>query len=612
MIYPSDILYRVSRPARYTGGEWNSRVKDWDKTEIKVILSYPDLYEIGMSNLAIPILYDILNKKPHILCERVFAPWADMEAELRNNSLPLCSLETHHPLSEFDIVGFSLGHEMTYTNVLNMLDLAGIPVFSNQRNDAYPLIIAGGVCALSPEPMADFIDLFVIGEGEEVFPELLELYRDCKNNDIKRELFLKKAAHIPGIYVPSLYCVSYGQDGTVAKFNSLDADVNNIIDRRIIEKLPPFVSRPVVPYIQVVHDRAGIEIQRGCTRGCRFCQPGMIYRPLRWRSPEEITHSIDQLMQHCGYKEFSLICLNAGDYPYIEQLTAMLIQRHHDDHLVLSLPSLRLDSVSEGLMDIMHQHNKRDFTFAPEAGSERLRRVINKNLTDEQIMSTLTEAFKRGWTSIKLYFMIGLPTETEEDITGIVELVRRINCLKQNSNKKARIKLTLSTFIPKPHTPFQWSAQDREDQLKKKYEIVNSGLRNLRIKGSWQDLNVSLLEAVLARGDRRVGKVIFQAWKLGCTFDAWSECFHYDKWVQAFQECDLAPAFYATRERSLDEILPWGHIDAGVSNEFLRREYLLALKSEETSDCRCGPCHNCGIKQRQISCPGKSQISSGC
>lgn len=602
MTYPSDILQRISRPAQYTGGEWNSQVKDWDTTEIKVVLSYPDLYEVGMSNLAIPILYEILNNITHVSCERVFTPWTDMEAEMRRNHLPLYSLETHHPLAEFDIIGFSLGHEMTYTNVLNMLDLSGIPLHSNERDDSHPLIIAGGVCTLNPEPMTDFIDLFVIGEGEEVLPEIIKLFRRCKRDNIRRELFLREAARIFGIYVPSLYSVDYHQDGTVAALNTCTPGINEIIKRRIVEILPPLITKPVVPYIQVVHDRASIEIQRGCTRGCRFCQPGMIYRPLRWYSPEKIIECIDSLMKNCGYDEVSLICLNAGDYPYIEHLAKTLIQRHQDKHLTLSLPSLRLDSVPENLMNILIKHNKRDFTFAPEAGSERLRRVINKNLTDEQIMATLAEAFKRGWTNIKLYFMMGLPTETEEDVQNIVDLVRRINDLKQKNNKRIKIKLTLSTFVPKPHTPFQWSAQDTETQLKRKYEIVNSGLRNLGIKASWQDLQASLLEAVLARGDRRLGKVIYYAWKQGASFDAWSECFHHDKWVEAFQICNLDPDFYATRERSFDELLPWDHIDAGVSREFLEHEYLLATEGKETSDCREDSCHNCGIQQRHIAC----------
>jgi radical SAM family uncharacterized protein len=603
MNYPYRILQKVSHPARYGGSEWNIRVKDWDRTKVKVVISYPDVYEIGMSNLAIPILYDILNKIPDVLCERVFAPWVDMELELRKNAIPLCSLESHHVLSDFSIIGFSLGYELTYTNVINMLDLAQIPVFSSQRNDNHPLIIAGGVCALNPEPMADFIDLFVIGEGEEVLPELIELYSNCKKDNADRKSILKKAAHIRGIYVPSLYEVQCNADGTICNFRATENGLDDVIERRIVVNLPSIPDNPVVPYIQVVHDRAGIEVQRGCTRGCRFCQPGMIYRPLRWRSPENIINSIDGLMKNCGYDEVSLICLNTGDYPHIEQVTTTLIQQHRDKHLVLSLPSLRLDSVPEKLMDILKQYNKRDFTFAPEAGSERLCRVINKNLTDEQIENTLIEAFKRGWSNIKLYFMIGLPTETEDDIKGIVELVRKINHLKQSGSKRAKIKLTVSTFVPKPHTPFQWSTQDTAEQLRKKQDIINSGIHNLGIKAAWSDTNVSLLETVLARGDRRIGMVIYHAWKLGSTFDAWSECFNFNNWLQAFQKSGLDSSFYTTRERSLDEMLPWSHIDTGVRLEFLKQEYSLALNSEETSDCRTGQCHNCGIQHNNIHCP---------
>jgi radical SAM family uncharacterized protein len=547
--------------------------------------------------MALPILYDILNHQPDVLAERVFAPWIDMEAAMRASAIPLLSLESKHQIKDFDIIGFSLDYELTYTNVLNILDLGQIPVLAAERNDSHPLVIAGGSSALNPEPMADFIDFFVIGEGEEVVPELLNCFREWKDKGTTKKELLRQVANIPGVYVPGLYRVEYQADGVAKSITPTAAEAKPVIQRRIVSKLPPPVTRPVVPYIEVVHDRGAVEIQRGCTRGCRFCQAGIVYRPLRLRPREEVIKAVGEIMANCGYNDISLVSLSTSDYPGIEELVRSLVQNY--PNITLSLPSLRIDSFSVRLMDSLPRR-KSGLTFAPEAGSERLRRLINKDVSEDEIIKTAAAAFARGWRSLKLYFMLGLPTETAEDVEGIVRLVDKIRAAGRGG--MPRVRVSLSTFIPKPHTPFQWVAQESEEELNNKHELLKRGLRRKGCSISWQEPKVSRLEAVLSRGDRRLGKVIYRAWKLGARFDAWNECLDHQKWLRAFEESGLEADFYARRERPLDEHLPWAHIDVGVSPEFLKREYQRAMEGKETPDCRNRACNECGLERLSADC----------
>jgi radical SAM family uncharacterized protein len=592
----NEILHQVNRPARYTGGEWNAIVKDWAKTPVRIALAYPDTYEIGMSNMAVPILYDILNRQPDVLAERVYAPWVDMEALLRQRGIPLFTLENQRPLKDFDIIGFSLGYELSYTNVLNMLDLAGIPVRAVDRDDSHPLVIAGGSCCVNPEPMTDFIDVFVIGDGEEVLLEFLDAYREAKDKSKKQ--LLKRLAAIPGVYVPSLYKVEYLADGLIKSIAPAVAGVSPRIQKRIVTILPPPPAKPVVPYIEVVHDRGAIEVQRGCSRGCRFCQAGMIYRPVRERPHDEVIEASGELVANCGYDEVSLVSLNTTDYAGIDKLVAKMSQRY--PNLTLSLPSLRLDDFSIKLVESLPTRSRTGLTFAPEAGSERLRRVINKNITDESLLQTAAAAFTRGWTSLKLYFMVGLPTETLEDVQSIVALVDKVRAEgKKASGKKPMIRVSVSTFVPKPHTPFQWAARLDEQALHPRLEILRQGLNIKGVKFSWHDPRIGLLEAALSRGDRRTGKAIFRAWELGCRFDAWTEYYNHEKWLQAFADTGLEPGFYAYRDRSTEETLPWSHIDVGVSEAFLKQEFRRALEERDTPDCRVDACNACGLEKTE-------------
>lgn len=606
------ILYKVTKPARYTGGEWNSIAKDWEPTPLRFALIYPDLYEIGMSNMALPILYDLLNRQPDAMAERAFAPAKDMETAMREAGIPLFSLESRRPLKEFDVIGFSLGYELTYTNVLNMLDLAQIPVLAAERKDSHPLIIAGGTCALNPEPMTDFIDAFVIGDGEEVVMELLDCLRAWKQEkQPKNQLpvagkveLLRRLATIPGIYIPSLYSIEYLPDGRIKNITPTVPEASPTIRRRIIEKLPPPVTSPVVPFIEIVHDRAAIEIQRGCTHGCRFCQAGTIYRPVRVRAQEEVIRAVGEMVENTGYNEVSLVSLSSGDYPGIDELVSRLTQLYPD--LALSLPSLYIDSFSIELMDRLPRQHKTGLTFAPEAGSENLRSGINKPISEQKLLETAALAFERGWPGLKLYFMVGLPGETMDDVAGIVTLIDEVRRLGVHlKGRTPQIRVTISTFIPKPHTAFEWAAQEDEATLNAKQDLLRDGLRKKGVKISWHDPKISQLEAVMSRGDRRLGKVIHRAWQLGCAFDSWSEHLDLGKWQQAFEETGIDPDFYARRQRDFDEVLPWSHIDTGVSAAFLKREFQRSLDAKVTRDCRTEACNACGLEKTMAQCVEK-------
>lgn len=596
------ILPYVKEPAQYINQEWNSVHKSHQDVAVKVVLAYPDLYEVGMPNLGLQILYNIINQEDHLVAERAYAPRVDLEEKLRQYKIPLFSWESKTSLADFDIVGFSLQYEMTFTNILTMLELANIDFHAEKRGADQPLIIGGGPVTFNPEPLAAFFDLFVIGEGEEIILELIEAYRGWKQSGSGKKDLLEELVKIPGIYVPSFYTVEYEESGKIEKIQPKLDGYPKAIKRRFIEDLNKAAVplKPVVPFSKVIHDRLSVEIMRGCTRGCRFCQAGMIYRPVRERTLDKLKSIIESQMQSTGYEEFSLASLSSSDYSGISALLRELAQAYTRQGVSISFPSLRMDSFSIELANQIARVKKTGLTFAPEAGSQRLRDAINKDITDEDIDVTISAALSSGWRKLKLYFMIGLPTETEDDLQGIVDIARRIvklgfSIIPPGERRQFEVVFSVSCFTPKPCVPFQWKAQDSLADLEQKQNFLKSQLRMRHTKLKWHDAKLSWLEGVFARGDRQLAKVIECAWKKGCRFDAWTEHFRFDLWMQAFDECGLSPQFYANRERSYHEILPWTHINCGVSKEFLWSEHQKALGNEKTADCRSAPCTECGV-----------------
>lgn len=596
-------LKKVEKPARYIGMEKNSIKKDLKKVDIKLAFCFPDVYEVGMSHLGLHILYNLLNKEDYIACERVFAPWADMEKEMRKEGISLFTLESKEPVKNFDFVGFTLQYEMSYTNIINMLDLGDIPIYSKDRKDNDPLVVAGGPCAYNPEPIADFIDFFVIGEAEEIILDIMSIYRKFKLNGYNRIEYLKEISKLEGVYVPQFYEVYYKEDNTIERMEPVVEGVPKVINKRIIKELDKsyYPEKLIVPFIETVHDRIPLEIFRGCTRGCRFCQAGMIYRPLREKTVGTLVELAEKLADSTGYGDISLTSLSSCDYSQLKILVSELINRYKEKEIGISLPSLRLDSFSLEILKEIEKVRKTGLTFAPEAGSQRLRDVINKGVTEEDLETAVTYAFEEGWSTIKLYFMIGLPTETEEDILGIRNLGYKVkdiffNLPKEKRKGNLKITLSVSCFVPKPFTPFQWIGQNSINEFYEKINLLKKEIRDKKITFNYHDPQISYLEAVLARGDRRLSKVLVKAWKLGCIFDGWSDFFDYSKWMEAFEETGVDPDFYALRERKFDEVLPWDFIDTGVTKKYLMSEYEKAKGGTLTRDCRQG-CNNCGINR---------------
>lgn len=588
-------LLRISKPSRYLGGETHSVIKDPRKVKLTFALAFPDVYEVGMSHLGFHILYSLLNASPEIACERVFAPWPDFENLLRQKGLSLCSLETSRPLKEFALLGFSLQYELNYTGVLNILDLAGIPLRAQQRNEDDPLVIGGGPCALNPEPLADFFDLFVLGDGEEVVLELCQAIIASKEKGEKKRTLLERLAGIEGVYIPSFFNPDYEDDGRLRQILPIRSGYSHV-NRRVLEDLDkgPFPSRPILPLMEVIHDRLNLEIARGCTRGCRFCQAGMIYRPLRERSPRKILELAKCGLQSTGYDEVSLLSLSTGDYSCIEPLLSSLLEHTREGRIALSLPSLRVETLTPTLIQQVREVRKTGFTLAPEAGTERLRRVINKGNTEEDLRSTLHQVFIAGWRLVKLYFMIGLPTEEEKDLQGIARLCQEALKLARRSKGSAQINVSISTFIPKAHTPFQWEPQYSPEEVEKKQRFLRKSLDRHGLQFKWSDSRLSLLEGVFARGDRRLSHLLETAYLLGCRLDGWGEHFRYDLWEKALCQCGVDPSFYL-RKRDVDEILPWDHLHSRVSKSFLKRERENALGNLCTPDCRQASCNGCGV-----------------
>ncbi|MGQ9631301.1 MAG: TIGR03960 family B12-binding radical SAM protein [bacterium] len=582
------VLLGVEKPARYTGGELNSISKDPGSVRLRVALAFPDLYEIGMSNLGSRILYDILNRREDIYAERVYTPWIDMMKTMRSHSIPLFSIETRTPLREFDIIGFTLAYELCYTNVLAMLDLASIPLRSSHRGEGDPIVIAGGACAFNPEPMADFIDAFAVGDGEEVILEIADGVIRSKERGSDRREVLEGLSEIEGVYVPSIHPVVYGKEGDVL-------EIPRRVPRRIVSDLDsqPYPTEPIVPYIDITHDRIVLEIMRGCTRGCRFCQAGMIYRPVRERSRAKLVALADASLASTGYGDISLMSLSSTDYSDIQSLTENLIDRYRNDRVGISLSSLRIDAFDVDLAKRIESVRKSGLTFAPEAGTDRLRRVINKGVSEENMLSAAESAFKAGWRRLKLYFMIGLPTETDEDLQGIIDTVRKVLKIGRAYSPKVKVAVSVSSFVPKPHTPFQWEEQIDIPEMKRRQKILEEGLRDRRVELKFHPAEASYLEGILSRGNRSIGEAILSAFETGAVFDQWGELFRYSTWEDAFRRCNVDPHSY-TRSRSLDEILPWDVIDSRIKKEFLIDEREKALEEVPTPDCRWDVCTLCG------------------
>ncbi len=598
------LLDKVQKPTRYTGGEMNAFVKPCQPGMLRFAFAFPDVYEVGMSHLGMKILYHVINAHPGALCERVFTPWVDMIDLMRAQEVPLFTLETHSPVRDFDIVGFTLQYEMSYSNILEMLSLAGIPLRSEQRTENDPIVIAGGPCAFNPEPLYACVDAFVIGDGEESTVAVIDAVLAARQAGAPRMDCLRALAALPGVYVPAFYEAGYDQEGRLVRFASTDAAAPAVVRKCVVRDLDAaaFPREIVVPYTEIVHDRIMLEVLRGCTKGCRFCQAGMLYRPVRERSLHTLLEQAERLVDATGYDEISLSSLSTGDYSCLPELTRELMRRFEERRVAISLPSLRLDSVLKESLEETQRVRKTSLTFAPEAGTQRLRDVINKGVTEEQLLQNARDAFSGGWSTMKLYFMIGLPTETDEDIGGIADLTAKVVATyfqvpKTERAKGLRVTCSASVFVPKPFTPFQWVAQDTVPELLRKVQLLRERLKKVKgVTFNWHESSLSFLEACFARGDRRLYAVLERAWELGCRYDGWSDHFRYDLWMQAFAECGLDPADYANRQRGKEELLPWAFIDAGVTQAYLLREYERSLCADTTPDCRQG-CQGCGLQR---------------
>ena len=600
-----EILSTIEKPARYIGNEVNAAMKDKDAVDVSFAMCFPDVYEIGMSHLGIQILYDMFNRREDVYCDRVYSPWTDLDKIMREKDIPLFAVESQEPVKSFDFLGITIQYEMCYTNILQILDLSKIPLLAKERTEEDPIVIGGGPCTYNPEPIADFFDMFYIGEGETQYYALIDLYKEHKKNGGTRKEFLEKAAELPGMYIPSFYETEYNEDGTISRFYKTNSHAKDTIVKELVKDMTDtyYPEKPVVPYIKATQDRVVLEIQRGCIRGCRFCQAGMVYRPVRERNLEMLKERARTMLKNTGYEEISLSSLSSSDYSGLKELVTFLIEEFKDQKINISLPSLRIDAFSLDVMSKVQDIRKSSLTFAPEAGSQRLRDVINKGLTEEVILNGAGMAFEGGWNRVKLYFMLGLPTETEEDMRGIAELADKIarryyEIPKDQRNGKVQIVASTSFFVPKPFTPFQWAKMCTKEEFLERARTVNHACReqlnHKSIKYNWHEADVTVLEGVLARGDRRVGPVILKAYEKGCLYDAWSETFRNDLWMEAFEECGIDIAFYNNRERDVDEILPWDFIDTGVTKAFLKREWKNAKEQKVTPNCR-QRCSGCGV-----------------